>query len=714
MNPTAYVAGKSGLESRHVKQLLALLDEGATIPFIARYRKEMTGSMDEVQVEQASALYEQFKDLEKRKKTVLDSIEQQEKLTPALRTQIERCADPRELEDIYLPYKPKKQTRASKARERGLEPLAKWLMQQEGGDAREKAANFTREGVPGEEDALQGARDIIAEWVNEDERSRGAIRHIFERSAVLASKVVKGKETEGEKFSDYFEYAEPLRRVPSHRMLAVRRGEGSGFLRVSVNVPDDEAISALERRHVRANNDRAMHVKMAVRDSYKRLLHPSIETEYLQAGKQRADEEAIRVFTNNLRQLLLAPSLGNRRVLAIDPGYRTGCKVVCLDETGRLLHNETIYPHPPRGDWRSSSSKLATLVSAYNIAAIAVGNGTAGRETEQLARQTRYDREVAVFSVSEDGASIYSASKIAREEFPDHDVTVRGAVSIGRRLIDPLAELVKIDPKSIGVGQYQHDVDQSRLKESLDRVVESCVNLVGVNVNTAGVHLLSRVSGLGPALASGIVEHIREHGLFRDRRALKKVKRMGEKAYELSAGFLRVEGSSNPLDNSAVHPESYSVVERMAADLGVSLPSLIGNERACNAIDLSRYVNDRIGLPTLLDILQELKKPGRDPREQAKPFEFDENIRDINDLREGMILPGIVTNITNFGAFVDLGIKQDGLVHLSEISDKHVSNPAEALSLQQHVTVMVLRVDKVRGRVSLSTRQARDPGTRGK
>jgi uncharacterized protein len=704
MNPVAHVARKSGLESRHVKNLLTLLDDGATIPFIARYRKEMTGSMDEVQVEQASALYEQFKELEKRKKTVLDSIEQQEKLTPSLREQIEACADPRELEDIYLPYKPKKQTRASKARAKGLEPLADWLTRQEPGDARVKAATFAREGVANEEEALQGARDIIAERVSEDERSRNAVRRLFDRSAVLASKVIKGKEAEGEKYTDYFDYTEPLRRVPSHRMLAVRRGEAAGFLRVNIGIPDDEAILALEKQHVKAKNDSATHVSAALRDGYKRLLLPSIESEYLQSGKQKADEEAIKVFAGNLRQLLLSPPLGNKRVLAIDPGYRTGCKVVCLDEAGHLLHNETIYPHPPRAEWKAASAKLAALVSAYKIAAIAIGNGTAGRETETLARQTRYDREVAIFSVSENGASIYSASKIAREEFPDHDVTVRGAVSIGRRLIDPLAELVKIDPKSIGVGQYQHDVDQPRLKESLDRVVESCVNLVGVNVNTAGSHLLERVSGLGPALAANIVEHVREHGLFRDRRDLKNVKRMGEKAYELSAGFLRVEGSANPLDNSAVHPESYPVVRRMADDLGVSLPALIGNEQACAAIDPARYVDERVGLPTLRDIIEELKKPGRDPRPPAKPFSFDENIRDLDDLREGMILPGIVTNITNFGAFVNLGIKHDGLVHLSEISDKYITNPADALSLHQQVMVRVLRVDKERGRVNLSLR----------
>jgi uncharacterized protein len=712
MNPVAHVAGKSGLDSRHVKNLLTLLDEGATIPFIARYRKEMTGSMDEVQVEQASALYEQFKELEKRKKTVLDSIEQQEKLTPPLREQIEACADPRELEDIYLPYKPKKQTRASKAKARGLEPLAAWLTRQEPGAARDKAASFVREGVANEEEALQGARDIIAEQVSEDERSRNAVRRLFDRSAVLVSKVIKGKEAEGEKYSDYFEYTEPLRRVPSHRMLAVRRGEGAGFLRVSIEIPDDEAILALEKRHVKAKNDCATHVSAAVRDGYKRLLLPSIESEYLQSGKQKADEEAIKVFAANLRQLLLSPPLGNKRVLAIDPGYRTGCKVVCLDEAGHLLHNETIYPHPPRSEWKAASAKLAALTSAYKIAAIAIGNGTAGRETENLARQTRYDREVLMFSVSENGASIYSASKIAREEFPDHDVTVRGAVSIGRRLIDPLAELVKIDPKSIGVGQYQHDVDQPRLKESLDRVVESCVNLVGVNVNTAGIHLLARVSGLGPVLAANIVEHVREHGLFRDRRDLKNVKRMGEKAYELSAGFLRVEGSSNPLDNSAVHPESYPVVRRMASDLGIPLAALIGNEQACAAIDLSRYVDERVGLPTLRDIIEELKKPGRDPRALAKPFDFDENIRGIDDLREGMILPGIITNITNFGAFVDVGIKQDGLVHLSEISDRYIANPAEVLALHQQVMVRVLRVDKARGRVNFSLRQAREAGVK--
>ena len=706
IDPVVYVSEGSGFEGRYVKNLLGLLDEGATIPFISRYRKEMTGSMDEVQVEQVHACYEQFKELEKRKKTVLDSIGQQEKLTPALREQVERCRDPRELEDIYLPYKPKKQTRASKAKAKGLEPLAQLLMRQDAGDPRRMATRYLTDEVEDEEDALQGARDIIAEWVSENERSRNSVRRFFDRVATVTAKVVKGKEEEGEKYSDYFDYSESLRRIPSHRMLAIRRGEGEGFLRVGIEIPDDEAVEALEKQHLKGRNDCAEQVRVAVKDGYKRLLLSSIESEYLQTGKQKADEEAIKVFAENLRQLLLAPPLGNKRVLGIDPGFRTGCKVVCLDETGNLVHNETIYPHPPQHESRQAAHKIASLVSAYKIEAIAIGNGTAGRETEQFIQGLQYDRQVLVFSVSESGASIYSASKIARDEFPAYDVTVRGAVSIGRRLMDPLAELVKIDPKSIGGGQYQHDVDQSKLKEGLERVVESCVNRVGVNVNTASKYLLTHVSGLGPSLAENVVEYIRENGAFRSRRELKKVKRMGEKAYEQCAGFLRIEGAEHPLDNSSVHPESYAVVERMAKDLGIPLQSLIGNEEACGKIELTRYVDDRIGLPTLKDIVEELKKPGRDPRSMAKVFSFAENIRTVDDLTEGMVVPGIVTNITNFGAFVDIGVKQDGLVHISEIADKYITNPTDVLSLHQHVMVKVVQVDKTRKRISLSIRQA--------
>ena len=706
INPVDYAVGKSGFQDHYVRNLLTLLDGGATIPFIARYRKEMTGSMDEVQVEQVQPLYEEFKELEKRKKTVLDNIEQQGKLTPDLRKQVEECTDPRALEDMYLPYKPKKQTRASKARAKGLEPLADWLEKQEAGSAREKAAGFVTEEVENEEEALQGARDIIAERVSENERSRNAVRRFFDREAIVPAKVVKGKEEEGEKFMDYFNYSEPLRRVPSHRMLAIRRGESAGVLKVGIDITDEAAVTVLEKQYVKAGNESAEQVSMAVKDGYKRLLFPSIESEYLQESKRKADEEAIRVFADNLRQLLLAPPLGNKRVLAIDPGYRTGCKVVCLDETGQLLHDEAIFPHPPRNEIAEASTRLAVLVDVHGTEAIAVGNGTAGRETERFVQRIRLDRKVQVFTVNENGASIYSASKIAREEFPDRDVTVRGAVSIGRRLMDPLAELVKIDPKSIGVGQYQHDVDQTRLKESLDRVVESCVNRVGVNVNTAGVHLLTRVSGLGPALAENITEYIRENGPFRDRKELKRVKRMGEKTYEQCVGFLRIAGEGNPLDNSAVHPESYPIVERMARDAGISIAGLIGNEQACEAIYLERYADDRVGLPTLRDIVEELKKPGRDPRATAEAFHFAENVHTSDDLREGMIIPGSVANITNFGVFVDVGVKQNGLVHISEIADAFISNPTNIIALHQRVMVKVLQVDKARGRVSLSIRQA--------
>ncbi len=706
IDPVTFVTQKSGFESRYIKNLLGLLDEGATIPFISRYRKEMTGSMDEVQVGQVREIYEQFRELEKRKKTVLESIEQQEKLTPELRKQIEHCADLRELEDIYLPYKPKKQTRASKAKAKGLEPLAAMLMKQDNGDVWDKAVRFVKNGVENEEEALQGARDIIAEWVSENDRARNTVRRSFDRVAVVKAKVVKGKEEEGEKFTDYFDYSEPLRRIPSHRMLAIRRGEAEGILKVAIEIPEEETIESLERIFVKGRNESAEQVTMAVKDGYKRLLLSSIETEYLQSGKQKADEEAIKVFAENLRQLLLAPPLGNKRVLGIDPGFRTGCKVVCLDETGNLVHNETIYPHPPQNEVKQAANKITNLVNSYRIEAIAIGNGTAGRETERFIQSLCYDRDIQVFVVSESGASIYSASKIARDEFPQYDVTVRGAVSIGRRLMDPLAELVKIDPKSIGVGQYQHDVDQSKLKESLDRVVESCVNRVGVNVNTASKYLLTYVSGLGPTLAENVVTYIKENGAFRSRGELKKVKRMGEKAFEQCAGFLRIEGAENPLDNSSVHPESYAVVERMAKDLGLPLKSLIGNEEACNKIELSRYVNDRIGLPTLKDIVDELKKPGRDPRSVAKVFSFADNIHTIDDLEIGMVVPGIVTNLTNFGVFVDIGVKQDGLVHISEIADKYISNPADVLSLNQHVTVKIVQVDKARKRIGLSIKQA--------
>ena len=707
LDPVAFVAEEIDRGFRQVRNVLKLLDDGATIPFIARYRKEMTGCMDEVELEEVSQLYEDFKALDRRKDTVLESIEEQGKLTAALREQIELCRDARDLEDIYLPYKPKRQSRASKARERGLEPLADWLMRQEAGSVAEQASHYLQEGVVETvEDALQGARDIVAERVSEDERARNVVRGYFDRKGRVVSEVVKGMETEGKNYAVYFHYSEPLVQCASHRILAMRRGEREGFLKVGLEIPEKKAVHVLERLFVQKPVEAAEHLLEAVHDGYKRLLFPSIETEYLQLSKQRADEEAIRVFADNLRQLLLAPPLGNKRVMGIDPGFRTGCKVVCLDETGQLIHNETIYPLPPRNEGKQAAVKLMNMIRAYRVEAIAVGNGTAGRETEQFLQRLRFNRPVQVFSVNESGASIYSASAIAREEFPEYDVTVRGAVSIGRRLMDPLAELVKIDPKSIGVGQYQHDVDQGKLKASLDRVVESCVNRVGVNVNTASKYLLTYVSGLGPALAENVVAYIREHGPLRSRAELLNVKRMGEKSFEQCAGFLRVEGADNPLDNSAVHPESYAVVERMAADLGMPLAELIGNEEACDRIDLSRYVDDRIGLPTLEDIVTELKKPGRDPRSVAEVFSFDERIHSLKDVKPGMVVPGIVTNVTNFGAFVDIGAKQSGLVHVKEMAEDFTGNPSEVVSIYEHVRVKVLSVDLERRRIELSLKQA--------
>ena len=705
MNPVDFITRKSDFKHHYIQNLLKLLDEGATIPFIARYRKELTGNMDEVQVETIFKLYGQFKELEKRKATILETIDQQNQLTPDLRKQIENCEEMCQLEDLYLPYKPKRQTRASKARDKGLEPLANWLMRQETGDVSVRGSRFFPKDMEVEE-ALQGARDIIAERLSEDKRVRENLRRQIDRGAMIVSSVIKGKEVEGEKYKDYFNYREQLRRCPSHRMLAIRRGEKEGFLRVALEIDDENAIKLVERFFVRASNDCASQVILAVKDAYKRLLFPSLESECLLGAKQKADEEAIKVFAENLRQLLLAPPLGNKRVLGIDPGFRTGCKVVCLDETGALLHNETIFPHPPRNEEKAAAAKINTLVNTYRVEAIAIGNGTAGRETERFIQRIRFERNVQVFVVSEDGASVYSASRVAREEFPEYDVTVRGAVSIARRLMDPLAELVKIDPKSIGVGQYQHDVDQTQLKESLDRVVESCVNRVGVNLNTASKYLLTYVSGLGPLLAENIVAYIRENGPFKSRSELKNVKRMGAKTFELCAGFLRIEGAENPLDNSAVHPESYAIVERMAKDAGLSVSEMIGNEALCNRVDITRYVDDRVGLPTLRDIMDELKKTRRDPRSVAKVFAFAENIHTIDDLAEGMVVPGIVTNLTNFGVFVDIGVKQDGLVHVSELADRFVSNPVDVVSLHQHVMVKVIQVDKARKRIALSMKQA--------
>lgn len=690
------------LSAKNVESTVKLIDEGATIPFISRYRKEATGGLDEVQISKIKDLSEKFLELEKRKEFILKSIFEQEKLTPDLEKQISESWDSTELEDIYLPFKPKRQTRAEKARKKGLEGLAKWLMSQQSGSVSSKASEFINEEVKDEEDALQGARDIIAEWVNEDANTRQIVRNIFSREAVITSKVISGKEEEGEKYADYFDFSAPLARCPSHRILAIRRGESEGFLRVSISVDEDKCLERLVPCYAKNNTEAADHVEDAVVDAYKRLLKPSIETEFAALSKEKADESAISVFADNLRQLLLAPPLGQQRILGIDPGYRTGCKLVCLDQQGNLLHNETIYPHPPQNEYSKAGNKVVKLVSTYKIDAIAIGNGTASRETERFITNLRYEKEVKVFVVSESGASVYSASKIAREEFPNYDVTVRGAVSIGRRLSDPLAELVKIDPKSIGVGQYQHDVDQNKLKKALDQTVESCVNLVGVNLNTASKHLLTYVSGLGDTLAQNIIDYRSENGPFRSRSELKKVPRLGPKAFEQSAGFLRIPDSTNPLDNSAVHPESYPIVEKMAKDLNTSVKELINNKPLIDSIEIDRYKTDSVGEETLTDILLELEKPGRDPRSKVQLLEFDPNIRTINDLKEGMILPGIVTNITNFGCFVDVGIKENGLVHISEMANHFISNPGEVVSLHQHLNVKVLSVDLERKRIQLS------------
>lgn len=693
------------LPVHRVENTLKLLQGGATIPFISRYRKEATGDLDEVQIGDIHTRYEKLCELAKRKETVLSTIEEQGKLTDTLRERISNCWDATELEDIYLPFKPKRKTRAEAARQKGLEPLAMLLLMQRENNLSARVRQFVKGDVKDEEDALKGARDIIAEQVNEDERARNLIRNQFSRQAMITSKVVKGKEKEEAalKYRDYFDFSEPLKKCTSHRLLAIRRGEAEGILKVSIT-PDDESACTerLERQYVHGNGECSAQVTEAVNDAYKRLLKPAIETEFSALSKEKADEEAIRVFAENLRQLLLAPPLGQKRTMGIDPGYRTGCKVVCLDAQGTLLHNEAIYPHPPKSETALSGRKLVKLVEQYKIEAIAIGNGTASRETERFVTSQRYDREVQVFVVSEDGASIYSASKIARDEFPEYDVTVRGAVSIGRRLMDPLAELVKIDAKSIGVGQYQHDVDQSKLKASLDQTVESCVNLVGVNVNTASKHLLTYVSGLGPTLAQNIVDYRTENGAFHSRKELLKVPRMGAKAFEQCAGFLRIPQADNPLDNSAVHPESYAIVEKMAKDLKCSVADLIKNKELRSQIDIKNYVTDTVGLPTLTDILQELDKPGRDPRQKIQVFEFDKNVQTIDDLREGMELPGIINNITNFGCFVDIGVKENGLVHISQLADKFVSDPTTVVSMHQHVRVRVLSIDHERKRIQLT------------
>ena len=685
-----------------VERTIGLLNEGATIPFISRYRKEVTGGLDEVQIGAIKDQLDKLTELSKRKETILATIEEQEKLTPELRKRIEESWDSTEIEDLYLPYKPKRVTKAEIARRKGLEPLAKIVMMQNENNLSARIKSFIKGEVKNAEEALHGAREIIAEWINENESARNTVRTSFANTAMIKSKVIKGKEEEGAKYRDYFDFSEPLNRASSHRLLALRRGEAEGILRVSISPDAESCLDRLNRRFVKGRGEVSEQVATAVDDSFKRLLKPSIETEFSNQSKAKADEEAIRVFAENLRQLLLAPPLGQKRVLGVDPGYRTGCKLVCLDAQGNLLHNEAIFPHPPQNEKGKAAAKVAQLVATYAIDAIAIGNGTASRETEQFITNIRYDRKVQVFVVSENGASIYSASKIAREEFPEYDVTVRGAVSIGRRLMDPLAELVKIDPKSIGVGQYQHDVEQNALKKSLDQTVESCVNLVGVNVNTASKHLLTYISGLGPTLAQNIVNYRAEHGPFTSRKELMKVPRMGEKAFEQSAGFLRIPDGKNPLDNSAVHPESYPIVERMAKDLKCSVADLITDKALKKKLKLTDYLTDKVGMPTLLDIMEELDKPGRDPRQTIQVFAFDPTVKTIEDLKEGQVLPGIVTNITNFGCFVDVGIKENGLVHISELADRFVSDPTQVVSIHQHVKVKVLSVDLSRKRVQLS------------
>lgn len=689
---------------KYVDNTLELLDSGCTIPFISRYRKERTGGLDEVQITQIYELNERMKETAKRKETIIKTISELGKLTPELEKRINECWEPEVLEDIYMPYKPKRRTRAQMARENGLEPLATIIMLQRDSAPETTARRFINENVKSEEDAIKGALDIIAENVSEDERSRSQLRNAFRRGAIITSKVIKSKADtdEAAKYSDYFDFSEPLKRCSSHRLLAMRRGEKDGILRVSISADDEECVEKLKRLFVRGYGRCSTLVDEAVVDSFKRLLKPSIETEFATMSKENADGDAIAVFAENLRQLLLAAPLGQKRVMGIDPGFRTGCKVVCLDEQGNLLHHEAIFPHPPRNEQIEASTQIKEMVKKYGVEAIAIGNGTASRETNKFVKTLGLADSIQVFTVSEDGASVYSASKTAREEFPDKDVTVRGAVSIGRRLMDPLAELVKIDPKSIGVGQYQHDVDQAKLKKSLDLTVESCVNSVGVNLNTASKHLLTYVSGLGPTLAQNIIDYRTANGAFSSRSQLLKVPRLGPSAFEQSAGFLRIPDAKNPLDNTAVHPESYKIVEKMAKDCGCSVTELIKDKDKRKSIRLDRYVSEKVGMPTLTDIMAELEKPGRDPREQLEEFEFDPNVSTPDDLVEGMVLPGIVTNITNFGAFVDIGVHQDGLVHISQLADRYVSDPTQVVKLHQHVMVKVIEVDRRRNRISLS------------
>lgn len=705
----------TGVSERQVENTISLLNDGCTIPFISRYRKEVTGSLDEVQVASINDNLEKLKELEKRKETILKTIEEQGKLTPELKTRIENSWDSTELEDIYLPYKPKRKTRAEAARQKGLEPLATFLMlQNPNADVDKKVKEYIskEKGVNTAEEAIQGAQDIIAEMISESEEARNIVRFDFRKGAVITSAKAKPKfkteeeakewEDNAQKYRDYFDFSEKLAKCASHRLLAMRRGEAEGFLKVSISGDDERCLDRFDRQFLRNSSKSAELVWDAIEDSYKRLIKPSIETEFANSSKEIADKEAIRIFVKNLEQLLMSAPLGQKRVLALDPGFRTGCKVVCLDAEGNLLHNEAIYPHPPKNEKAQAASKLWTLIKQYKVEAISIGNGTASRETEEFVRGLGLPQDIQVFVVSEDGASIYSASKVAREEFPDYDVTVRGAVSIGRRLMDPLAELVKIDPNSIGVGQYQKDVDQKELKHSLDQTVEMCVNKVGVNVNTASKHLLTYISGLGPAIAQNIVAYRAANGAFSSRKELLKVPKLGPKAFEQAAGFLRVSGGKQPLDNSAVHPESYPIVEKMAKDQKCSVTELMGSKELRAKIDISKYVTDKVGLPTLQDIMQELDKPGRDPRQQLKVFEFSKDVKELEDVKPGMLLPGIITNVTNFGAFVDVGVHTKGLVHVSELADHFVKDPAAEVQLHQHVTVRVIDVDLKRGRMALS------------
>ena len=709
---THLIAESTHISEKSVNATITLLDEGCTIPFIARYRKERTGNLNEIQITQISEQYERLKEVQKRKETILKSIREQEKLTPELQKRIEDCWDSTELEDIYLPYKPKRHTRAEIARQKGLEPLATLIMLQRDSAPQRAAERFVNDDVKDTDEAIAGAKDIIAEQISEDQQARNTVRREYKRDAVITSKVIKKKEDddEAQKYRSYFDFSKPLKRVSSHQLLAMRRGEAAGILRVTISADDEECIYRLKRQFVRGNGPCQKIVGEAAEDAFKRLIDPSIENEFAALSKDQADEEAINVFAENLRQLLLSPPIGQKRTMAVDPGYANGCKIACLDAQGNLLHHEIIFPHPPKRYYAQSTISLMRMIHDYKIEAIAIGNGTASRETQDFVndaikeyqRQYKTDKLPSVFVVSEDGASIYSASETARKEFPDEDVTTRGAVSIGRRLMDPLAELVKIDPKNLGVGQYQHDVDQKKLKHELDLTVESCVNQVGVDLNTASPHLLQYVSGLGPQLAKNIVDYRRDNGAFTSRTQLRKVPRLGAVAYEQCAGFLRIPGARNPLDNSAVHPESYHVVEAMAKDSGCTVAELIKDKEKQKHIDIKKYVTAETGLPTLTDIMQELEKPGRDPRGAVEEFHFDEHVHSIDDLTEGMELPGIVTNITNFGAFVDVGVHQDGLVHISQMADKFVSDPAKVVHLHQHVRVRVIEVDDRRHRISLS------------